>query len=94
VLLSLTAPPAGAAAVTLPLVRATFQLVDALDRLALRPETRTKLRKAREDVVARMRDEVDKEAREEVRAPVRLAPVPCSAPGLQIPPCPSLLPRR
>ncbi|KAI0036840.1 DUF1682-domain-containing protein [Vararia minispora EC-137] len=72
VLLSLVAPPPSDAAATLPLVTATFALVDGLERLSLRPETKTKLRKVREEFVARMKEEAAREAKEEA-ADVRAA---------------------
>ena len=43
-------PPASKAGATLPIVKATFALIDSLEKLSLRPETRLKLRKTREDL--------------------------------------------
>lgn len=75
--LSLSLPPGSDAAATLPLVAAAFQLVDIIageGRLpgvrgglnaALRPETRTKLRKAREEVDKQIRDDAQREKKEE-----------------------------
>ncbi|TBU32753.1 DUF1682-domain-containing protein [Dichomitus squalens] len=76
-ILSLAVPPNADAAATLPLVTAAFQLVDIIAgegklpgvrgglNAALRPETRTKLRKAREEVEKEIRDEAQREKKEE-----------------------------
>ncbi|KAI0638203.1 DUF1682-domain-containing protein [Trametes polyzona] len=77
-ILTLALPPASDASATLPLVTAAFQLVDAIageGRLpgaprgglsaALRPETRTKLRRTREDVERQIREDAVREKREE-----------------------------
>ncbi|KZT24476.1 DUF1682-domain-containing protein [Neolentinus lepideus HHB14362 ss-1] len=67
VLLSLEAPPSSQAQATLPLVSATFKLIDNLDKAVanLRPETKTKLRKVREDVEKELRLSEEKEKKEE-----------------------------
>ena len=66
-ILSLRLPPDANASVTVPLVKAIFTLVDTLDaKLNLRPETKSKLRKAREDLDERMRKELEAEKKEEV----------------------------
>ncbi|TFK55735.1 DUF1682-domain-containing protein [Heliocybe sulcata] len=67
VLLSLVAPPLSQAQATLPLVSATFKLIDNLDKVVanLRPETRTKLRKVREDIEKQLRVAEEKEKQEE-----------------------------
>ncbi len=55
-------------AATVPLVKAIFALVDTLDaKLVLRPETKSKLRKVREDVDERMKKELEADKKEEVR---------------------------
>ncbi|OJT03748.1 Coiled-coil domain-containing protein 47 [Trametes pubescens] len=72
-ILTLALPPTSDSAATLPLVTAAFQLVDVIagaGRLpglaaALRPETKTKLRKMREEVERQIRDEGAREKREE-----------------------------
>ncbi|KAI0771646.1 DUF1682-domain-containing protein [Trametes elegans] len=76
-ILTLALPPASDAAATVPLVAAAFQLVDVVageGRLpgargglsaALRPETRTKLRKTREEVERALREDAVREKREE-----------------------------
>ena len=66
IILTLASPPASAAARTLPLVTAVFALVDALDRVTLRPETKAKLRKVREDFARAQKEAAEKERREEV----------------------------
>ncbi|KAI0750863.1 DUF1682-domain-containing protein [Daedaleopsis nitida] len=75
--LSLALPPNARASVTVPLVTAMFQLVDIIAgegklpgargglNAALRPETRTKLRKTREEVDKQIREEAGREKREE-----------------------------
>ena len=75
--LTLALPPASHASVTVPLVTALFQLVAVVAgegklpgvrgglHAALRPETRTKLRKAREEVEKQIREEAQREQREE-----------------------------
>ena len=75
--LSLALAPASDAAATLPLVAAAFQLVDVVAgegklpgvgrglSAALRPETRAKLRRTREEVDKEIREEAAKEKREE-----------------------------
>ncbi|EIW61942.1 DUF1682-domain-containing protein [Trametes versicolor FP-101664 SS1] len=77
-ILTLALPPTSDAAATLPLIAAAFQLVDVIageGRLpgvrgglaaALRPETKAKLRKMREEVERQIRDEDAREKREEV----------------------------
>ena len=76
-ILSLRLPSSANASVTLPLVTAAFQLVDIIAgegklpgvrgglHAQLRPETRTKLKKTREEVERQMREEAAKERREE-----------------------------
>ncbi|TDL29497.1 DUF1682-domain-containing protein [Rickenella mellea] len=66
VILSLRAPPSSKAGVTVPLVKAVFSLIDVLDtKLNLRPETKTKLRKTREEMDDELRKEADAEKKEE-----------------------------
>ncbi|KZV71374.1 DUF1682-domain-containing protein [Peniophora sp. CONT] len=63
--LTLTPPPPSEADATVSLVTAVFALIDTLDKLGLRPETKIKLRKAREDFTAKLREARDREAKEE-----------------------------
>lgn len=74
--LTLALPPASEAGATLPLLVAAFQLVDAIAGTGkaglrgglngqLRPETRVKLRKIREEVDKEIREDAVKEKREE-----------------------------
>jgi hypothetical protein len=65
VILSLTAPPSSHAADSVPLVSAVFDLIDALEKVNLRPETKSKLKKTREDFSKTVKDEAEREAREE-----------------------------
>ncbi|KAI0375655.1 DUF1682-domain-containing protein [Pilatotrama ljubarskyi] len=76
-ILTLALPPPSDASATLPLVAAVFQLVDVIAgegklpgvrgglNAALRPETKTKLRKTREEVDRQIREEAEREKREE-----------------------------
>jgi len=43
-----------------------FQLVDSLNKIHLRPETRNKLKKVREDIDKTIKEEAEKEQKEEV----------------------------
>ncbi|KAI0053523.1 DUF1682-domain-containing protein [Auriscalpium vulgare] len=65
VLLTLRALPHSQAALSEPLVAAVFTLIDALERVSLRPETKTKLKKVREELLKSLKEESEKEAREE-----------------------------
>lgn len=67
VILTLRAPPAAYVADVTPLVAALFQLVDALGKINLRPETKAKLRKGREELDRTLKIEAEKEQKEEVR---------------------------
>ncbi|KAH9844318.1 DUF1682-domain-containing protein [Rhodofomes roseus] len=76
-ILELTLPPPSDAAATLPLLQAAFQLVDAIAgegkasgmrgglAAQLRPETKNKLKKTREEVEKQIREEAKREQREE-----------------------------
>jgi hypothetical protein len=59
VLLSLSAPPPSDAAATTAFVNAVFAFVDALSKLQLRPESRAK--------IAKKREEADKELAKEIK---------------------------
>ena len=75
--LTLALPPASDAAATLPLVSAAFALADVIAgegklpgvrgglAASLRPETRAKLRRTREDVQKQIEEEAARERREE-----------------------------
>jgi len=65
IILSLATPPPSHAADTVPLVSAVFDLIDALEKVNLRPETKSKLKKTREDFSKTVKDETEREAREE-----------------------------
>ncbi|KAF9534308.1 hypothetical protein CPB83DRAFT_844026 [Crepidotus variabilis] len=65
VILSLRAPDASHAEDTLPLVAAVFQLIDALHKVSLRPETKNKLKKTREELDKTIKEEAEKEKKEE-----------------------------
>ncbi|KAH0839735.1 DUF1682-domain-containing protein [Lanmaoa asiatica] len=68
VLLDINLPDSQRANDILPLVDAIFALVDLLaaGKVVLRPETRSKIRKAREDVEKEIKEEEIKEKKEEV----------------------------
>jgi Protein of unknown function (DUF1682) len=65
VTLSLVIPPPSRTADSAPLVSALFGLIDALEKVTLRPETKSKLKKTREDFAKTLKDEAGREAREE-----------------------------
>jgi hypothetical protein len=65
VILSLAVPPLSDAAVSAKLVSAVFGLIDALEKINLRPETKTKIKKTRENFAKTLKDESEREAREE-----------------------------
>lgn len=65
VILSLKAPAASDAADTVSIVNAMFAFIDILPRVNLRPETKNKLRKVREDVDREIAEEAVKEKKEE-----------------------------
>lgn len=58
-------PPPSHAADSVPLVSAVFDLIDVLEKMNLRPETKSKLKKTREDFSKSVKDEAEREAREE-----------------------------
>ncbi|KDR83722.1 hypothetical protein GALMADRAFT_236069 [Galerina marginata CBS 339.88] len=64
-ILSLSAPSSSHVADTVPLITALFQLVDALNKISLRPETKSKLKRAREEVDKEIKEEAEKDAKEE-----------------------------
>ncbi|KAL6309538.1 hypothetical protein BKA93DRAFT_757884 [Sparassis latifolia] len=76
-ILSLALPPPSAAQAVRPLIAASFQLVDAIAgegkvfgsrgglAAALRPETKSKLRKVREELARELKEEAGKEKAEE-----------------------------
>lgn len=57
-----------------PLLNAIFQLIDNFNKINLRPETKAKLRKGREEVDKNIKDVAEKEQKEEVRT----FDVPCN----------------
>jgi len=65
IILSLATPPPSHAADSVPLVSAVFDLIDVLEKMNLRPETKSKLKKTREDFSKSVKDEAEREAREE-----------------------------
>ena len=65
-ILSLTAPPPSQVADTLSLVTAIFGFIDALPKVTLRPETRTKLKKARDEVDKAIKEDSEKDKKDEV----------------------------
>ncbi|KAF9567297.1 DUF1682-domain-containing protein [Agrocybe pediades] len=67
IILSLSAPSGANVADTVPLITAIFQLIDNLNKIALRPETKTKLKKFREDIDKSIKEEFEKEKKEEAQ---------------------------
>ncbi|EAU84796.2 hypothetical protein CC1G_00315 [Coprinopsis cinerea okayama7 len=65
VILSLRLPSPSHAADTVPLVSAAFQLIDNLNKINLRPETKVKLKKVREETDKKLKEEAEREKREE-----------------------------
>ena len=65
-ILSLRLPPASKAAVTIPLVKAMFTLVDSLDKIVLLPGTRATLKKTRVEFNERMKKDLEHDKKEEV----------------------------
>ncbi|KAJ7179117.1 hypothetical protein C8R46DRAFT_1211724 [Mycena filopes] len=65
VILSLRAPSASHATATAGIVAAMFPLIDALSKVALRPETKNKLRKVREETEKDIKKESEKDKKEE-----------------------------
>jgi hypothetical protein len=69
----LSAPSPSHAADTAELVAAMFGLVDSLSKVALRPETKTKLKKVREETDKDIKKEAERDKKEEVRFPKLLS---------------------
>ncbi|KAH9966125.1 DUF1682-domain-containing protein [Russula dissimulans] len=65
VILSLALPPSSRAADSTQLVSAMFGLIDALEKINLRPETKTKIKKTRENFAKTVKDEAERDARED-----------------------------
>ncbi|KIK06685.1 hypothetical protein K443DRAFT_673970 [Laccaria amethystina LaAM-08-1] len=65
VIVSLRVPSSSHIADTVPFVTGVFQFVDALTKISLRPETRNKLKKIREELDKGIKEEFEKEKREE-----------------------------
>lgn len=68
VILSLVAPSSSHAADTTALVSALFPFIDSLSQINLRPETKTKLKKVREDLDKELKADSEREKKEEVIA--------------------------
>jgi len=51
---------------TVDFVSSVFQWIDTLPRLSLRPETKAKLKKVREDTDKQIKEDSEREKREEV----------------------------
>ncbi|KIY49228.1 DUF1682-domain-containing protein [Fistulina hepatica ATCC 64428] len=66
VVLSLVCPSASHVIDCLPLVTSVFTLIDSLSRINLRPETKTKLRKYREDLLKDLKKEAEADKKEEL----------------------------
>ncbi|KAL0070762.1 hypothetical protein AAF712_001983 [Marasmius tenuissimus] len=80
VILTLSIPPSSHTKDTVPIVEAVFPFIDSLTKINLRPETKTKLKKVREDLdkslkadaVAKAKEEQE-QAREDQKAAKRRA---------------------
>jgi len=59
-------PSGSSAAATAPLVEAIFPFIDSLSKVSLRPETRTKIKKARDDLDKQLKEDAEREKKEEV----------------------------
>jgi len=66
VILSLVAPSSAHAADTVALVSALFPFIDSLAQVNLRPETKNKLKKIREDLDKNLKADSEREKNEEV----------------------------
>ena len=65
VILSLALPPTSHVDISTRLVSAIFGLIDSLEKINLRPETKSKIKKTRENFAKTLKDEAEREAREE-----------------------------
>jgi len=68
IIVSLTAPPPSRAADTVPFISALFGFIDSLQKVSLRPETRTKLKRTREDVDKLIKEDSEKDKKDELAA--------------------------
>jgi Protein of unknown function (DUF1682) len=59
-------PPVSDASATLPLVTAVFAFIDVLPKISLRPETKAKIKRVREELDKELKKELEKD-KEEVR---------------------------
>lgn len=64
-ILNLRLPPSSQASATVPFVASLFTLIDNLNKLNIRPETKSKLKKAREDADRAILKEAEEEKKEE-----------------------------
>lgn len=75
VLLSLSVPSSGHVADTTAIVAALFPFIDSLSTVNLRPETKNKLKKIREDLDKDLKADSEKEKKEEVIPSVSISTV-------------------
>jgi len=68
IILSLSVPPPSQVADTLPLITALFALVDILPKVSLRPETKAKIKKTREEVDKEIKEDSEKDKKDEAAA--------------------------
>ena len=66
IILSLSVPPPSRVADTQSLVTALFALVDALSKVSLRPETKVKIKRIREEVDKEIKEDSEKDKKDEV----------------------------
>jgi hypothetical protein len=72
VTLTFSVPPPARATDTLPMVTAMFHLIDTLGNVSLRPETKVKIKKAREDFEKLVKQEAERPKKQSVRPNVFL----------------------
>ncbi|KAJ7228668.1 hypothetical protein GGX14DRAFT_414179 [Mycena pura] len=65
VILSLNVPPASQTAATVDIVAAIFPFIDSLSKVAIRPETKTKLKKIREGTASDIKKEAERDKKEQ-----------------------------
>jgi len=59
-------PPSSSSSDTLAFISGLFAFIDSLTKVHLRPETKTKLRKIREDLDKELKADAEKDKKEEV----------------------------
>lgn len=75
IILSLSVPPPSQATETRSLVTALFALVDSIPKLSLRPETKAKIRRIRDEVDKEIKEDSEKYKKDEVGSCIFFGPV-------------------